>query len=204
MRCRMGRVLRSRIFYCYTVIPLKSSTSSGVARKLLERSGDKARKHHDKSFAGHLAQLCHGCQDDAASCRGPHRSRKAAGYSIESTETRLRVRRKRARRAHGPRIVMGSALDEPCLSARRGVCSRRRGDVVRSTESPDHTAATRSISSGQWPLPSLYGPTADGAVEGRHCFRGSGCWFAVRGSWSRLGFACSLVGGVTTRCVRYN
>ena len=154
-------------------IPLKEfDVEMASTRKLLERvPGDKAEwKPHDKSFAlGHLAQLVSLMPGwIAASLRQPHIDLAAsAGYSIESTESLLRVFDSNLQEARTAlETVTGVALEEP-WSLKRGnqvLLTAPRGEVVR--QHLNHLIHHRGqltvyLRLVNVPLPSVYGPTAD-------------------------------------------
>jgi uncharacterized damage-inducible protein DinB len=154
-------------------IPLKEfDVEMASTRKLLERvPGDKAAwKPHDKSFSlGHLAQhvsLMPG--GISTSLREPAIDlAKAAGYSLESTDTLLRMFDANARDARvALEAVTGPALDEPwsLKHGERVLLTLPRGEVVR--QHLNHLIHHRGqltvyLRLVNVPLPSVYGPTAD-------------------------------------------
>lgn len=154
-------------------IPLKEfDVEMASTRKLLERvPGDKAAwKPHDKSFSlGHLAQLVSLMPGwIATSLREPEIDlAKAAGYSLESTDTLLRMFDANARDARvALEAVTGPALDEPWLlkHGERVLLTLPRGEVVR--QHLNHLIHHRGqltvyLRLVNVPLPSVYGPTAD-------------------------------------------
>jgi uncharacterized damage-inducible protein DinB len=154
-------------------IPLKEfDVEMASTRKLLERvPGDKAAwKPHDKSFSlGHLAQLVSLMPGwIATSLREPEIDlAKAAGYSLESTDTLLRMFDANARDARvALEAVTGPALDEPwsLKHGERALLTLPRGEVVR--QHLNHLIHHRGqltvyLRLVNVPLPSVYGPTAD-------------------------------------------
>ena len=155
------------------VIPLKEfDVEMASTRRLLERvPGDKAAwKPHDKSFPlGHLAQLVswipgwivrtlHEPEIDLA---------KGGGYTIESTDTLLKMFDANARDARiALEAVTGPALDEPwsLKHGERVLMTMPRGEVVR--QHLNHLIHHRGqltvyLRLVNVPLPSVYGPTAD-------------------------------------------
>jgi uncharacterized damage-inducible protein DinB len=154
-------------------IPLKEfDVEMASTRKLLERvPGDKAAwKPHDKSFSlGHLAQLVSLMPGwIATSLREPEIDlAKAAGYSLESTDTLLRMFDANARDARvALEAVTGPALDEPwsLKHGERVLLTLPRGEVVR--QHLNHLIHHRGqltvyLRLVNVPLPSVYGPTAD-------------------------------------------
>ena len=154
-------------------IPLKEfDVEMASTRKLLERvPGDKAAwKPHDKSFSlGHLAQLVSLMPGwIATSLREPEIDlAKAAGYSLESTDTLLQMFDANARDARvALEAVTGPALDEPwsLKHGERVLLTLPRGEVVR--QHLNHLIHHRGqltvyLRLVNVPLPSVYGPTAD-------------------------------------------
>jgi uncharacterized damage-inducible protein DinB len=154
-------------------IPLKEfDVEMASTRKLLERvPGDKAAwKPHDKSFSlGHLAQLVSLMPGwIATSLREPEIDlAKAAGYSLESTDTLLRMFDANAREARvALEAVTGAALDErwSLKHGERILLTLPRGEVVR--QHLNHLIHHRGqltvyLRLVNVPLPSVYGPTTD-------------------------------------------
>jgi uncharacterized damage-inducible protein DinB len=154
-------------------IPLKEfETEMATTRRLLERvPGDKgAWKPHEKSFSlGHLAQLVAWMPGwITQSLRETELDlKKGAGYSLETTETLLKMFDDNvlsARKALSE--VTGPALDV-MWSLKMGdqvLFSQPRGEVVRGHlnhlihHRGQLTVYVRLI---DVPLPSIYGPTAD-------------------------------------------
>ncbi len=154
-------------------IPLKEfDIEMASTRKLLERvpSDKGAWKPHQKSFSlGHLAQLVAWIPGwIASSLREPHIDlAKAGGYSLETTDTLLRMFDRSVRDARATlESVTGPALDEP-WSLKQGdrvLMTMPRGEVVRQHLS--HLVHHRGqltvyLRLVDVPLPSVYGPTAD-------------------------------------------
>jgi uncharacterized damage-inducible protein DinB len=154
-------------------IPLREfDVEMASTRKLLERvPGDKAAwKPHDKSFSlGHLAQLVSLMPGwIATSLREPEIDlAKGAGYSLESTDTLLRMFDANARDARvALEAVTGPALDQPwsLKHGERVLLTLPRGEVVR--QHLNHLIHHRGqltvyLRLVNVPLPSVYGPTAD-------------------------------------------
>lgn len=154
-------------------IPLKEfETEMATTRRLLERvpSDKGAWKPHEKSFSlGHLAQLVAWMPGwITQSLRDTELDlKKSAGYSLESTETLLKMfddNVLNARKALSE--VTGAALDV-MWSLKMGdqvLFSQPRGEVVRGHlnhlihHRGQLTVYVRLI---DVPLPSIYGPTAD-------------------------------------------
>jgi uncharacterized damage-inducible protein DinB len=154
-------------------IPLKEfDAEMATTRRLLERvpSDKGAWKPHQKSFSlGNLAQLVAWIPGwISATLREPHIDlAKSGGYSLESTDTLLKMFDANVRDARAAlESVTGAALDEP-WSLKRGdlvLMTMPRGEVVRQHLS--HLAHHRGqltvyLRLLDVPVSSVYGPTAD-------------------------------------------
>jgi uncharacterized damage-inducible protein DinB len=154
-------------------VPLKEfDAEMASTRKLLERvPGDKgAWKPHEKSFSlGHLAQLVSWMPGWISRSLREDRIdlAKGSGYSLESTDTLLRVFDENVRDARTAlEEITGAALDEPwsLTLGDRMLMTLPRGEVVRQHLS--HLVHHRGqltvyLRLVNVPLPSVYGPTAD-------------------------------------------
>ena len=154
-------------------IPLKEfDAEMASTRKLLERvPSDKAGwKPHEKSFLlGHLAQLVSWMPGwIATTLREPRIDLgKATGYSLESTDTLLKMFDSNVREARTAlETVTGQALDEPwsLTHGEQVLFTAPRGEAIRQHlnhlihHRAQLTVYLRLVSV---PLPSIHGPTAD-------------------------------------------